>query len=949
MKALEDADPFRDFLNNLPDGKKAKGTAFEEFCVRYLPMQPELGIVKAWLWNDWKHRWGADLGIDFVAQDSTGGYWAGQCKALTEDALVSKREIDSFVNESGALIPGLSVPFKRRIVITTGNGLGRNAKAALERRTDAPTLVITRSSLEHWKIDSDSLVRDQPKKKPKPHQLAAISKVKEHLQNHNKGQLIMACGTGKTLTALWLYEELNSDFCVVAVPSLSLMEQTLHVWFAEASRKFKAISICSDDSVAPSSDELVSSVIDLELPVTTNVEDLKKEMKSDLPKVVFTTYASMPVLVKLLDSIGKHPDLTIADEAHRTVGQMGRLSSLIHDSSVYQSDRFIFLTATPRVVNTEKLNAQGDVEVLSMDSEKDFGPVVHNLTFFDAIHKEKLLVDYEIHNLIIHDDELFQNLAIDAKLKETDRIERQSIFDTVIPDVIVKFVVENKLGNTITYHSRRSRAESFKDAINAMDIQNVEAYFVSGEMSARQRSRILDKFKEKDVRHTIISNARCLTEGIDVPNLDSVAFVDPRYSVTDIVQAVGRVLRTSPGKIKGHVLVPMIVNSSGEYSRESYMGIMRVIRALESHDPSLTDEIQAMSRAVGSGLEPAGLTKLRIENFSGLPQDFLEKIRTNLLQETLDVFSVGLGNLIQFIKHHGREPNRNEEFLGRFPEGWRSKQRSYYNAGLLSERRIVQIEEAFRQEFGDNYWSWDPQLANDLEMANHLEEFVLGKLDGGTYYPFIRIHRKTGKSICSHGLDIGKWALTLGVRARTTGLHEQLKKRIEKIPNFTVNDSNVETFWWARDRYVEYRTKHGFSPDGDYRTDTYGTKAIRGYPLGDTVANWRATRHRKNGSMPQWKVEALDEIGFEWKVPRGNFRNTKRLNNQDVDVRIKEVSQILNRLGRRPRAGEISFKSAPDTDVAHWINACVSRDLRLTENQSKALQKLGIMPKKSKR
>ena len=945
MKTDESAVAFKEFIDSLPSGNKAKGSAFEEFCVEHIPNQKGLGIEQAWLWKDWKHRWGADLGIDFVVRDSSGGFWAGQSKALGDGAQVSKREVDSFLNESAGVIPDLGVHFTRRLIVTTGDGLGRNAKSALSRRTEIPTLVLSRKSLETWTLSPASHKAEVAKKTPKKHQELAISKVKKHFEGNQKGQLIMACGTGKTLTALWIYEALESELCVVAVPSLSLMKQTLNVWSAEARRKFMAISICSDETVAPSLDQLVSSVIELEVPVTTKPSELTQHMRIEMPKVIFTTYASFPKLIELLTAVGVRPDLTIADEAHRTVGQKGRLTSLIHDSAKYVSDRTLFMSATPRIVAGDKRDSDGEFEVLSMDSEEHFGSEIHNLTFYEAIHEEKLLVDYEIHNLIIKDDELFNNLAIDSKLKGHAKDEQQSLFDAVIPQVTFAFLKKLGLGNTISYHSRKARAESFKAALNSMGDPELEAHFVSGDMSSRAREEVLDKFKLRASEYTIVSNARCLTEGIDVPNLDAVAFVDPRYSVTDIVQAVGRVLRTSPGKKKGHILVPMIVSSSGEYSRESYMGIMRVIKAMESHDPSLIDEINAVSRALGAGEEPSRLSKLKLENLSELPDDFMAKISSNLLIETLDAFSAGLGNLISFIKIHDRQPVRGEEWMGRVPERWRSKQRSNYNAGLLSERRIGEIETAFEDAFGPDYWAWDQQLAHDLEMAGHLEEFVKSKLNGGTYYPYVRVHRKAGKSVCEHGVDVGKWSFSLNIRARKTGLDGLLKDRIDRIQNYTTKDSNVETFLWALDQYLAYRNDHdGFPPDGDFRTGTFGTTATVGYPLGDTVANWRASRKKKSGqgAMPEWKVKALDEVGFEWTVPRGNFRKTRRKDGADLDERVRELSEVMGKIRRRPRRGEFRFTSKPEADMYIWINRAVAGKLALTDEHVKKLHNLGI-------
>lgn len=951
LTAEREKDLFKEFLENLPSGNKAKGTSFEEFCVNFLPLQKNFDIEKAWMWDDWPHKWGTDLGIDFVAKNRDGSYWAGQSKALKEDAPVSKGDVDSFLNESAGMIPGLGVYFSRRLLITTGNGLGRNAKSAILRRGEIPTTVVTRDQLFEWVLTEKEEASKGPRKTPKRHQHEAIEKAVDHFRTADKGQLIMACGTGKTLTALWIYEALAPQVCVVALPSLSLMEQTLQVWTHEAISGFKALSICSDETVAPSMDEMVSSVLDVSIPVTTKWDQLATEIKVSGPKVIFTTYASFGVLTELIDKTGLQVDLTIADEAHRTVGQQGRRMSLIHDPEKFTSKKTMFLTATPRVVLDDKRGESGDVEFTSMDNEDQFGQVFHTLSFFDAIHKEKLLVDYEIHSLVVQDDHLFENLAIDAKVKGDEKERLQTLFDQIIPAVFSRFVTKNKIRSAISYHSRKDRARSFTTSLNQIAPDQLEAFFVSGEMSAGQRKRNLDRLTGDGSLSTVLTNARCLTEGIDVPSLDAVAFIDPRYSVTDIVQAVGRVLRTAPGKQKGHILVPLIVNSVGEVSRESYMGIMRVIRAIESHDPSLTDEIKAISAAIGAGKEPTSLSKLRIENLVDLPSSVTSKVFSDLMLETVDAFSVGLGNLIDFINVYHREPARGEEHLGRWPEAWRSKLRSNYNAGVLSERRIKEVEDRFREAFGEGYWTWDPQLAHDLEMADHLQEFIDSKLEGGTYYPYVRVHRRAGKSLCQHGLDVGLWSFSLNVRARRSGLNPKLKSRVDQITHYTVNDTNVETFWWALERYVEFRDANGYPPDGDYRTGTFGTKAKRGYPLGDTVANWRATRKRApgQGAMPTWKVEALNKVNFEWTVPRGNFRRTERLLGENAEARVQEVAEFMAEMGRRPRRNEIRFKVSPEADMYSWITGCVSGRKTLTGDQIAKLGKLGIDASKSRR
>ena len=927
---------FAEFIARLPEDNKAKGTRFEEFCVENLPLQPGLDIAEAWLWEDWEHRWGADLGIDFVVLDRSGNYWAGQSKALKKGSLVKKGEIDSFLNESAGKIPTLGVHFARRLIVTTGNGLGRNTSAAVRRRTEIPTTVITYDSLEDWVIKGSIETPMAPRFEPRKHQLKAIKKTVKGFDSSDKGQLIMACGTGKTLTALWICEELSPNLTVVALPSLSLMRQTLEIWSQQARKEFKAISICSDDSVAPGEDLLITSVLDLELPVTTNLESLKTEINTTRPKVIFTTYASFPVLCDLLQAASLIPDLTIADEAHRTVGQQGSRSTLIHDKTRFISHKTLFMTATPRVIKAPKGDRETEADFASMDNPELFGPVFHSLSFFQAIHEEHILSEYEVHGLLVKDPKLFLDLGIGTRARGSSSEELRSIFDLLIPAVLAKFAKKNSLRSIITYHSRKDRAQSFKDALNANLDSGIRAFFVSGEMTAKNRARVLDNFDDDGAATTVVSNARCLTEGIDVPALDAVAFIDPRYSVTDIVQAIGRVLRSAPGKTKGHVLVPMIANEAGEISQESYLGIWRVIKALESHDPSLTDEIEAVSREVGAGRVPRGLSILKIESLGEFSAEFIDKVTSQVVSQTLSSWGMSLGNLIEFIKQHDRQPQRNEEFRGRLPEGFRNTLRTHYKAGLLSAIRIGQVEKAFAESFGSDFWSWDSQLAQDLEAVDHLEEFVRSKLKK-EYSPFVKINRKPGKSLCKHGFDVGLWALSLQTRARRTGLSDELQTRLLKVPNYTTEDKNRAIFEWARERYVEYFEEHGWSPMTDYRTGTYGSGALLGYPLGQTVSNWRATK--KRGSMPKWKIDALNEVGFHWEVVLGARPNKKRLPDSEWWARYREADELCKVLKRLPTKHEGRFKKPPNGLIRPWIDLQIA-SISLDKDQQIAIGKL---------
>src|SRR5690625_1065015 len=312
----------------------AKGSAFERLMVEYLRLDPTYSktFEHVWLWQDWPGRDGkGDDGIDIVAQHrDTGELTAVQCKFYAPGAPLSKGNIDSFFTESGKR------PFTHRMIITTTANWSSTAQAAGEGQ-QIPGSVIGPDHLADagidWSIawegaEPQFTVTPAPKHEPRPHQVEAIDAVFKGFSTHDRGQLIMACGTGKTFTSLKIAGRVAQDNdggarVLFAVPSISLLAQTMREWAAQTRMDMRSYPVCSDTHVSREAEDFSAAYVPL--PATTDPEKLAEQLRSGRRAkgltVVFTTYQSLPVVAQAQENAGVEPfDLVIADEAHRTTG-----------------------------------------------------------------------------------------------------------------------------------------------------------------------------------------------------------------------------------------------------------------------------------------------------------------------------------------------------------------------------------------------------------------------------------------------------------------------------------------------------------------------------------------------------------------------------------------------------------------------------------------------------
>ncbi|MGW4232101.1 DEAD/DEAH box helicase [Streptomyces sp. NPDC004980] len=626
-------------IRNGVDGNRDRGTRFEELMLQYLSTDPTWTeqFTRVWMWADWP---GAehdkrDTGIDLVAQDrETGGFCAIQCKFYESKHTIQKEDIDSFFTASG------KGGFTRRMVISTTEKWGVHAEAALDDQQIPVTRVglsdIANSPVE-WHmptIGAPLEMQLKAKKTPRPHQREAIDSVFDGFTENNRGKLIMACGTGKTFTGLKIVERLQKERAAAGkgdhttvlflVPSIALLSQTLREWSFEAEVTLRPFAVCSDVKVGkgkPQGDDQDMATHDLALPATTDPDRLIKQMASVEAgpglTVVFSTYQSIATIAAAQKKGLGSFDLILCDEAHRTTGVTlsGHDESAfvrVHDDAYLAADRRLYMTATPRIYNEDtKADAKNSEAVLaSMDNETLFGPEFHRLGFGKAV-EQGLLTDYKVLILTIDEGVVAKTLqeglaggAGELNIDDAAKIigcwnamaKRTGTFADGSGFAEGEAPMKRAVAFARSIADSQSIADRFNEVVDAYDdadddVLHCEVDHVDGTFNTLKRNVLLDWLKQDPGQNQarILSNARCLSEGVDVPSLDAVLFLHPRNSVVDVVQSVGRVMRLAPGKNYGYIILPVAVPAGTPPEKaladnQRFKTVWQVLQALRAHD-----------------------------------------------------------------------------------------------------------------------------------------------------------------------------------------------------------------------------------------------------------------------------------------------------------------------------------------------------------------------------
>jgi len=608
-------------IEHLPTNKE-KGDAFEEFVHFYFQHNSQLYQVESLFSPVFsKNKFPVEVlkklrlekkdhGVDGVIVTNQGSWIAYQAKFRSSRKGVTYEELSTFWTEAEYA--------DRRLIISNSNSLPSIAEKKSGHSSILSDILDNLDenfflSLQEFALGKRKLNLNQ-RKSPRPYQEEIIADINVGFEKANRGKVIAACGIGKTLIALWLVERRNEKNILFLAPNLQLIRQTLGAWANEASQPFEYLCVCSDQSV-DLEDEALLATSQVDIPVSTDVNEISDFLsrKSVRRKVIFSTYQSVPVLSKAIKLSSSFKfDLTFYDEAHRTAGiSTSNLFSLAIQDSEIPSYKRLFMTATERVVKARVRNAAEDLNqvVFSMDDEEKYGKTFHKLSFGKAI-AQKIVSDYRIvfagitQNFL--NDYIKKNrYVLNSLISEQGEVESaQSIYRRIL---LKRIFSELSITKVISFHNKVSEAKIFadfikNDLVGAVD-GSISVSHVNGAMTSQERSIYVKEFE--DANNGVLTNVRCLTEGVDIPLIDAVFFANPRGSLIDIVQAVGRALRQpygETGKI-AYIVIPILIDETdgSTLTGEAYDALFNVIQALRDQDETLAEWIDHINLSAVTG------------------------------------------------------------------------------------------------------------------------------------------------------------------------------------------------------------------------------------------------------------------------------------------------------------------------------------------------------------
>ncbi|MDA0369809.1 MAG: Helicase associated domain protein, partial [Proteobacteria bacterium] len=770
---FDDLTSFGDFEErvNRVFEEKDRGDIFEIFIEGYLATQPIAQCVKHWIVGNIpfllreRYKLPSDgTGIDGIFETHDGSHVAYQVKYRQKKHLTFA-EVAPFL--------GITEKFTDKVIFTNADTL---ADIAIKR-----TRWFSREAFTALSEGSLTVIEAWLKERPLPtiratpdpaYQVQALQEIGSALRENDRATVVMACGTGKTLVALWAAEQASPKTVLVLVPSLTLLQQTLREWSEQTiwGRQFSYLCVCSDKSVGLP-DELKIEASDVEFPIDTDPDVVRQflERKTDDIKVIFSTYQSSNLVGE--GAKGLPPlDLAIFDEAHRTTGLSGGIFSFALSDDNIRIRKRLFLTATPRHINIRHRNKEGDFRVQSMDDEHVYGPRAHTLSF-SAAAKKRIICNYKVIISVIDKeavDDFTRKNGI--TLLDGDLIGARWVANLIALQRAIEEVAATRV---ITFHSRVKLAQEFSENNPhgiAYHLNDYDVRHVNGKQRSRDRGEIIEAFASAP--RAILTNAQCLTEGVNIPAVDMVAFVDPKQRRIAIAQAVGRAMRKPRGptsKTVGYVVVPLFAGMDDEsleeaISSEKFDAVADVLNALQEHDEDLIDIIREIKEREGAG-KPFNPKRLGEKIAFIGPRINFETLSDSIGIAISDRLGVTWDERYgELVAYKGANGDCN------VPQGWKenpklgtwcSKQRKAFKSGSLSDDRVKRLE-------GLGF-VWEPLDAAWEEMFSALVSFR--ESHGDCNVP-------TG---WKENPKLGSWCNTQRMAFRKEALSDDRVKRLESL------------------------------------------------------------------------------------------------------------------------------------------------------------------------
>ncbi len=719
-------------IHNSEEGEKdtRAGKIFEVLTELYFRLSPteKDNFKNVWLFEDVPsvirkslNLGNQDYGADLILEDIEGKLYAVQCKFKNDESSRLNWTSDKIANLF-AFCPTAD----HFIVFSNAADLDKVSKSRHENFTFYSVTNLQEIHSNVFKTFHESLIGAEITERtfyePKPHQKEAIKDCIDFFGIEKRGQLVLPCGAGKTYTALWIKEGLESKKSLVLVPSLALLRQIKNEWANQRKTTYQYLCVCSESDIDKDvTDSVVAHTYEIDTKVTTDPIKIKNFLESDYSeKVIFSTYHSLQAIAEAIANIDFGFDFIFCDEAHKTAGVGMNKFSLVHDNNKIPSKRRLYATATPRVVKESLKKKLGDdlKYAYDMNDPEIFGHEFYRMTFKDAIEQD-ILVDYKIVAVGVNSEELKE--YIDNRRFIDSKISIDELANNYALDHIMKKYTAN---HSLTFHSRVKLAADFADRHSRL-FPDTSTFAVSGEQPTSQRNIILGDFKNSD--KAIVSNARCLTEGVDVPTIDLVYFCDPKNSKVDIVQAVGRALRKKEGKKIGLVVVPIYHSNRTEVedsiSSGSFKNLIQVIRSLCDQDERLQDEINSLAYGKGrissrinivSGSSIEEQDTILLEGFEG-------KLKNSLFDQIVDKTSnnwdLWFLRLKEFLERNPEYPSQKTD---RELYQWVAQQRNRKKNGTLKNEEIRKLN-SINFAWSIVEWKWNRQFEIFKEYAKSNE------------------------------------------------------------------------------------------------------------------------------------------------------------------------------------------------------------------------------------
>lgn len=621
-----------------------KGRWFENLFLRLICNIPDFEVAKAYRWSDWPDRerlvnsGPKDIGIDLVATLNDGSLVAIQCKCYDEKYKIQRDDINSFLAVSGP-------PFDMRWIVATC-GWGGNAEKIIHQISEPTIRRIDFHLYDDVKISKGRIIID--KRQPLQKQSEAIECVVNGMNTASRGQLIMACGTGKTYTSLQIAESLVSDGgrILFLAPSIALISQTRREWLRYTSRPLEGMAVCSDRTSGGRGESEDMRISELECDVVNDSKKIGKRLAKDgdITRVVFSTYQSLKKVSDAQINYEAPPfDLIISDEAHRTTGvERNTGFHMVHDNTKISAKKRLYMTATQRIYTAKSVRAMDKrgYTVKDMEDFDTYGRVMFRLSFKEAVH-ENMLSDYRVIVMGQHEDKGIDDLYHRCEIllhSEDGKHEIVLNYEDVTRLVGTALAINGvtrkqggqdtlgQLSKVIGFSNSRERSKAFTRVLNTSDLRETVAKrsgitrqkyhcveHLDGTHSALERNRALRELGGANTDSPrMLTNVRLFTEGVDVPSLDAVVFLDPRNSSVDVVQAVGRVMRKAVGKRYGYIVIPVplkpdqSLTDALETHSDAWKTTGQVLRALQSHDGRLPESPYQFIELHDSSQSPRG-------------------------------------------------------------------------------------------------------------------------------------------------------------------------------------------------------------------------------------------------------------------------------------------------------------------------------------------------------